>query len=100
MGTRFQSAFATCLAALAIQAEFKPVALLFFQVELAPLYKLWSGFDPVFEEISRKFTGVRMLRQDPTENIFSFICSANNNIKRSAANFLTTLNQYWQLNDR
>jgi len=29
-----------------------------------------------------KFMGVRMLRQDPWENLISFICSTNNNISR------------------
>lgn len=51
-------------------------------VDLAPLYKRWAEADPVFETISQTFSGVRMLRQDPVENLFSFICSANNNIKR------------------
>ena len=51
-------------------------------VDLAPFYKRWAEADPVFETISQTFSGVRMLRQDPVENLFSFICSANNNIKR------------------
>ena len=51
-------------------------------VDLASLYQRWADADPVFENISHTFSGVRMLRQDPVENLFSFICSANNNIKR------------------
>ena len=51
-------------------------------VDVASLYKRWADADPVFENISHTFSGVRMLRQDPVENLFSFICSANNNIKR------------------
>ena len=51
-------------------------------VDLAPLYKRWAEADPVFETTSQTFSGVRMLRQNPVENLFSFICSANNNIKR------------------
>ena len=49
------------------------------------MYKLWSKVDPVFKDLSVKFSGVRMLRQDPVENIFSFICSSNNNISRYTA---------------
>ena len=52
------------------------------QVELAPLYDLWSSADPVFKSLADRYTGVRMLRQEPTENILSFICSSNNNITR------------------
>ena len=52
------------------------------QVDLEPLYQKWSKNDPFFEKISEDFGGVRILRQDPVENLFSFICSANNNIQR------------------
>ena len=51
-------------------------------VDLEPLYQKWSGIDPVFETIALNYPGVRMLRQDPVENLFSFICSSNNNIQR------------------
>ena len=54
-------------------------------VELEPMYSDWALVDPVFNEISKRFVGVRMLRQDPTENLFSFICSSNNNIQRISA---------------
>ena len=52
------------------------------QVDLEPLYEKWSKNDPFFSKISEDFGGVRILRQDPVENLFSFICSANNNIQR------------------
>ena len=49
---------------------------------LLQLYQQWARCDPVFEKAAMKFEGVRMLRQDPVEVIFSFICSSNNSIAR------------------
>ncbi|KAF8469583.1 8-oxoguanine DNA glycosylase [Kalaharituber pfeilii] len=51
-------------------------------VDLTKLYKQWSDSDPIFMKKAPKFTGIRMLRQDPWENLISFICSTNNNISR------------------
>merc|ERR1712059_90738 len=50
--------------------------------DLESLYTSWAVNDPIFNRISVDYPGVRMLRQDPVENLFSFICSANNNIAR------------------
>jgi len=51
-------------------------------VDLVKFYEEWAHVDPVFKDVAVKFSGVRMLRQDPVENIFAFICSSNNNIQR------------------
>ena len=51
-------------------------------VSLSDLYKTWSDADEAFRSVSRDLPGVRMLRQDPVENLFCFICSSNNNIQR------------------
>ncbi|XP_043219101.1 N-glycosylase/DNA lyase-like [Amphibalanus amphitrite] len=51
-------------------------------VSLPDLYRTWSAADPAFKSIGGKLPGVRMLRQDPVENLFCFICSSNNNIQR------------------
>ena len=51
-------------------------------VDLPSLYKRWSQVDDKFAKIQDQFKGIRMLRQDPVENLFSFICSQNNNIPR------------------
>jgi len=52
------------------------------KVGLAALYHTWAAADPLFAEVAEKYPGVRILRQDPVENVFSFICSANNHISR------------------
>ncbi|EJF66066.1 DNA glycosylase [Dichomitus squalens LYAD-421 SS1] len=51
-------------------------------VDLVDLYRQWSLADPIFKRIQDRFEGIRMLRQDPFENLISFICSSNNNISR------------------
>jgi N-glycosylase/DNA lyase len=51
-------------------------------VSLKQQYAQWSMKDPYFKKAAEKFTGVRILCQDPVENLFSFICSSNNNIAR------------------
>jgi N-glycosylase/DNA lyase len=51
-------------------------------IKLEEMYKSWSKADQHFSKISKEFTGIRMLRQDPVECLFSFICSSNNNISR------------------
>ncbi|KAN0112093.1 DNA glycosylase [Russula decolorans] len=51
-------------------------------VDLVKLYDGWSEKDPVFSKLRGRFEGIRMLRQDPWENLISFICSSNNNIAR------------------
>ncbi|KAM8863078.1 N-glycosylase/DNA lyase isoform 1-T2 [Spinachia spinachia] len=51
-------------------------------VSLGDLYQQWGAADPHFQAIAGTFPGVRMLRQDPTECLFSLICTSNNNIAR------------------
>lgn len=64
--------------------------------ELEDYFRLNENLDDLFTEWSKKdvkfkqkvdmlpqvLCGIRVLRLDPVENLFSFICSSNNNIKR------------------
>ena len=40
-------------------------------VDLVRLYDEWSAKDPVFARFKERFEGIRMLRQDPWENLIS-----------------------------
>ncbi|KAI1315637.1 8-oxoguanine glycosylase ogg1 [Mortierella claussenii] len=56
----------------------------YFQLDvpLTELYTKWSNLDANFRAKAHFFPGVRILRQDPVENLICFICSSNNNISR------------------
>lgn len=56
----------------------------YFQLKykLRDLYQEWSAKDKHLEKCCKRYKGFRILRQDPVENVFSFICATNNNIKR------------------
>ncbi|KAI1466614.1 DNA glycosylase [Daldinia caldariorum] len=52
------------------------------KIDLTALYNQWSKSDPNFRKKAPKFTGIRILNQDPWEALIAFICSSNNNISR------------------
>lgn len=54
------------------------------ETSLAPLYEQWAAADATCCLLATGFPGLRVLRQDPLECLFSFICSSNNNIARIA----------------
>jgi len=51
-------------------------------IALPELYEHWSKNDSHFKNKAVRFSGVRILRQDPWECLIGFICSSNNNIAR------------------
>ena len=67
------------------------------KIDLEDLYGKWSRNDQVFNKLSQNFGGLRMLRQDPVENLFSFICSQNNHITRIASMVEKLCANYGQL---
>lgn len=52
------------------------------QLSLPHMYAQWGKQDKRFKEIASHLPGLRLLRQDPLECMFSFLCSSNNNISR------------------
>lgn len=52
------------------------------RINLGKLRAQWSAKDKNFKKNSVGLEGIRILRQEPWENLISFICSTNNNIKR------------------
>jgi len=63
-------------------------------VKLSEYYPKWSESDPNFKEAAKQFYGIRILKQDIIENIFSFICSQNNHISRITS-MVDKLAQYY-----
>ena len=52
------------------------------RVHLSELDALWASKDGLYKRVRGYVSGARMLRQDPVETLFSFICSQNNHISR------------------
>jgi N-glycosylase/DNA lyase len=51
-------------------------------INLSELSQKWIAADVHFSRLSTALPGARMMRQDPVECLFSFICSQNNHISR------------------
>lgn len=51
-------------------------------VDLKQHYVEWSFAHKHFKNEAGQFYAIRQLNQEPVENLFSFICSQNNNISR------------------
>ncbi|XP_068623607.1 N-glycosylase/DNA lyase [Battus philenor] len=66
------------------EGKFEQLLKQYFRLELnlAKYYKEWSDKDELFKTACKQFYGIRMLAQEPVENLFSFICSQNNHISR------------------
>lgn len=66
------------------QDQFKKLLEDYFRLDtnLGEYYKDWSEKDELFKTAAQQFYGIRMLCQEPVENLFSFICSQNNHISR------------------
>jgi N-glycosylase/DNA lyase len=51
-------------------------------IDLRPIVEHFASKDDRFRVVFQHFSGARMLRQEPVECLFAFICSSNNNVKR------------------
>ncbi|CAH2233943.1 jg21426 [Pararge aegeria aegeria] len=62
--------------------QYKVIGSLLQNFNLSDYYTKWSEKDDLFKAACKQFYGIRMLAQEPVENLFSFICSQNNHISR------------------
>jgi len=53
-----------------------------FRLEYLRFFKCIVFIFRNFSSVGQKFPGIRVLRQDPTETLLSFLCSVNNAIYR------------------
>jgi N-glycosylase/DNA lyase len=51
-------------------------------VALEPLFEQWIAGEPRIAETVERHSGLRILRQEPGEVFFSFICASNNTIQK------------------
>ncbi|KAI6654600.1 hypothetical protein LOD99_996 [Oopsacas minuta] len=67
-----------------IYSDSEEVLLDYFRLreDMSSCYEQWSERDERFRDTHQIITGIRILRQDPVECIFSFICSSANNTLR------------------
>lgn len=63
-------------------------------VSLEKHYKEWAEADTHFQKCLDENNAVRILKQDVVENLFSFICSSNNNISRYTFKNLHSKNEF------
>lgn len=79
-----------------IDCKFKDLLSRYFNldIDITDLYSKWSENDSNFARISSKFNGIRLLHQDFEENLYSFICSSNNNISRISKMVEALCNNY------
>ncbi|KAL7690757.1 putative 8-oxoguanine DNA-glycosylase, DNA glycosylase, major facilitator superfamily [Plasmopara halstedii] len=56
----------------------------YFRLDMSAdlLYERWTETKDQMSDIIKRLRGLRIVRQDPVECLFSFICSSNNNIAR------------------
>jgi N-glycosylase/DNA lyase len=62
-------------------------------IKLPDLVKTWSRADQRFQS-DQIPTGIRVLAQDPLENVIAFICSSNNNVQRITKMIRLLCNEY------
>ena len=63
-------------------------------IDLKELYRTWSGRDPIFNGLQERFSGIRMLRQDPWENLVSCVFHFAPFILMMTASLLLCIHQF------